>query len=143
MVNEGKSFFCNPDLDIEVYLYKGTYLDSFLENRPVSPRHLLIFPKRHNEFFKEMSSDEWMELNTAVKESINIVWSLNNILKSPNIKLSNEGYNIGLNDGHVAGKTVTHLHWHIIPRFTGDVVNPVGGIRNVIPELGDYKTTRG
>lgn len=51
-----------------------------------------------------------------------------------------EGYNIGNNEGEVAGRTTHHLHIQIIPRYTGDVKNPIGGIRTIIPELGDYKS---
>jgi diadenosine tetraphosphate (Ap4A) HIT family hydrolase len=49
-----------------------------------------------------------------------------------------DGYNTGFNAGVAAGQTVMHLHVHVIPRYTGDVPDPRGGIRNVIPELGNY-----
>lgn len=50
-----------------------------------------------------------------------------------------DGYNIGVNDGRAAGRVVDHLHLHIIPRHFGDVKDPTGGIRNIIPDLGNYK----
>jgi diadenosine tetraphosphate (Ap4A) HIT family hydrolase len=48
------------------------------------------------------------------------------------------GYNIGVNIGAVSGQTVSHVHVHLIPRFAGDVADPVGGVRNVIPGRGHY-----
>ena len=48
------------------------------------------------------------------------------------------GFNIGINNGEVAGQTVQHCHLHLVPRRVGDVENPVGGIRNVIPGKGSY-----
>ena len=49
-----------------------------------------------------------------------------------------DGVNIGLNDGPVAGQTIPHLHWHIIPRYDGDVRDPTGGVRGVIPSEQTY-----
>jgi diadenosine tetraphosphate (Ap4A) HIT family hydrolase len=48
------------------------------------------------------------------------------------------GYNVGFNDGTVAGQTVMHAHIHVIPRRAGDVADPTGGVRNVIPGMGRY-----
>jgi len=48
------------------------------------------------------------------------------------------GFNLGVNDGRSAGQTVFHCHMHLIPRREGDVENPRGGIRNIIPGKGDY-----
>jgi hypothetical protein len=50
-----------------------------------------------------------------------------------------DGMNIGLNDGPIAGQTIPHLHWHIIPRYDGDISDPSGGVRGVIPEKRIYK----
>lgn len=50
-----------------------------------------------------------------------------------------EAYNIGMNCGEAAGQTVAWPHIHLIPRFKGDVVDPVGGVRNVIPGKGNYR----
>jgi diadenosine tetraphosphate (Ap4A) HIT family hydrolase len=48
------------------------------------------------------------------------------------------GYNIGINVGEVSGQTVGHVHVHLIPRYAGDVADPVGGVRNIIPGRGRY-----
>lgn len=49
-----------------------------------------------------------------------------------------DGYNIGVNDGRAAGRSIDHCHMHIIPRYIGDVTNPRGGVRHVIPDKGNY-----
>ena len=61
------------------------------------------------------------------------------MLRHKRIGKKPDGYNIGVNEGEAAGRTVHHLHIHIIPRFFGDVEDPTGGIRHVIPHLGNYK----
>lgn len=67
------------------------------------------------------------------------------ILKTKNIideKFHPDGFNIGVNEGRVAGRTIDHLHIHLIPRYLHDVDNPRGGIRNVIPGKGDYMSSK-
>lgn len=49
-----------------------------------------------------------------------------------------QGFNVGVNEGPIAGQTVEQLHFHIIPRYPGDVTDPVGGVRNIFPGKGDY-----
>ncbi|MBR9702608.1 HIT family protein [Candidatus Woesearchaeota archaeon] len=60
-------------------------------------------------------------------------------LESKFLKKKPQGYNIGINEGTVAGQTIMHLHIHMIPRYKGDVENPVGGVRNIFPGKGNYK----
>ena len=52
------------------------------------------------------------------------------------------GFNIGINDGPVAGQTIPHLHVHLIPRYVGDVADPRGGVRWVLPDRADYGSPR-
>ena len=54
-------------------------------------------------------------------------------------KIKADSFNIGVNEGREAGRTIDNLHWHMIPRFDGDKVNPVGGLRGIFPERADYK----
>lgn len=95
---------------------------------PVSDGHLLVIPTRHIEDISEMSDEEGHDLFPAVKAGLQIV--------KQNYKP--DGFNIGMNVGRAAGQTIAHLHFHIIPRVTGDVVDPRGGIRGVIPGKASY-----
>lgn len=95
---------------------------------PVSKGHLLIIPYEHTE--------NWF---TASEE---IQFDILNALRQMKIYLDNKnqpfGYNIGANCGETAGQTVMHLHVHLIPRYKGDMSDPKGGVRGVIPDKQKY-----
>lgn len=101
---------------------------SIYDDNPVSRGHVLIVPKKHLESFFDLSSEQIRELYDFIKETKNIIQK----------KYNPDGYNIGVNDGEAAGRTIHHLHIHLIPRYLGDIKNPRGGIRNIFPEKGDY-----
>ena len=95
---------------------------------PVSPGHALIVPRKH---IADLLTLSWEE-QTAI-------WSLvvpvqQNIEKDH----SPDGYNIGINIGEAGGQTVPHAHLHVIPRYSGDVQDPRGGIRWIIPPKAAY-----
>jgi len=95
---------------------------------PVSPGHTLIVPRRLVASWFEATREEqvaMLELLDAVRAQLDA-------------ELHPDGYNIGINVGPAAGQTVMHLHMHLIPRFIGDVPDPRGGIRHVIPGKGNY-----
>jgi diadenosine tetraphosphate (Ap4A) HIT family hydrolase len=94
----------------------------------VSKGHCLVITKRHISNFFETTSDEIEAIFTLVNE-------VEIILRS---KFNPAGFNIGVNINDAAGQTIPHVHIHIIPRYLGDVENPRGGVRNVIPGKGDY-----
>lgn len=95
---------------------------------PVSSGHTLIIPKRLVKTWFEASLEEQQDL-------FNLVNQVKSIL---DIKYNPDGYNIGINSGLAAGQTVFHLHIHLIPRYLGDVKDPRGGVRYVIPEKANY-----
>src|SRR5437867_3782750 len=95
---------------------------------PVSKGHLLIIPIRHVASFFELTEDER-------KAGFELVWQANAKLNSD---LHPDGYDVGVNVGRAGGQTVEHAHLHLIPRYFGDVVDPRGGIRFVIPEKARY-----
>jgi diadenosine tetraphosphate (Ap4A) HIT family hydrolase/5-methylcytosine-specific restriction endonuclease McrA len=95
----------------------------------VTPGHHLIIPKRHFDNYFELKSAELLAMNellTKTKDQL--------VKKDPTIL----GFNIGINQGAMAGQTIFHAHMHLIPRRKGDVEHPAGGIRNVIPGKGRY-----
>lgn len=95
---------------------------------PVSPGHSLVIPHRHVGSFFEISANERTSLLAALDAA----------KRELDAEFAPAGYNIGINDGPAAGQTVPHLHVHIIPRYEGDVTDPRGGIRWVIPEKARY-----
>jgi diadenosine tetraphosphate (Ap4A) HIT family hydrolase len=95
---------------------------------PVSPGHTLLMPKRHAGAFFDLSQQERTE----------ILCLLDRAKAAIDIEFRPQGYNIGINDGAAAGQTVPHLHVHLIPKFDGDVRDPRGGVRWVIPAKADY-----
>jgi diadenosine tetraphosphate (Ap4A) HIT family hydrolase len=99
---------------------------------PVTPLHTLVIPKRHAETYFELTEAEILACNQLLSEC------RQEILKSdPRV----EAFNIGMNAGEVAGQTIFHCHIHLIPRRKGDVENPRGGIRHLIPGKGYYKAS--
>ncbi len=114
--------FCNikkSDLIDENELAYLSY-DSY----PVTDLHCLIIPKRHVKNYFELTDEEIVACNKLIKK---IKKEIEN--KDPTVK----GFNIGTNSGKTAGQSIMHCHIHLIPRREGDVKNPQGGIRSVIP----------
>ena len=96
---------------------------------PVTPLHTLIIPQRHILSFFELDSTEQKHLFPFIEKQRNLILSKDS---------SVTGFNIGLNDGPDAGRSVDHLHIHLIPRRSGDMPNPRGGVRGVIPSKQKY-----
>ncbi len=101
---------------------------AFLDGFPVSQGHALVIPKRHVASLFELPAEEQAA-----------VWAL---VAQVRALLLNEfqpdGFNFGLNDGTAAGQTVMHTHVHVIPRHHGDVADPRGGVRWVVPDKAAY-----
>jgi len=95
---------------------------------PVSPGHTLLIPKRHTGSFFDLSEQERSDLLSL----------LDYAKRALDEELHPQGYNIGINDGAAAGQTVPHVHLHLIPRFEGDLPDPRGGVRWVIPDKAKY-----
>jgi len=96
---------------------------------PVTEGHSLVIPRRHVADYFGLAADEvaaCQELLHRVRHDI--------VANDPAV----EGFNIGMNAGAVAGQTIFHCHIHLIPRRAGDVANPRGGVRHVIPGKGNY-----
>jgi diadenosine tetraphosphate (Ap4A) HIT family hydrolase len=119
--------FCNPDSERELLLESATAY-AILDKFPVSNGHTLIIPKKHYSDYFELSFKEqsacWFMLNKAKEILIK--------------EFNPDGFNIGININEVAGQTISHVHIHLIPRYKGDVKEPRGGVRGVIPEKKNY-----
>ena len=100
------------------------------DSYPVSDHHCLIIPKRHIKDYFDMTNDELIACNDLIQIVKNEILS-----KDLNVK----GFNIGTNSGKIACQSIMHCHIHLIPRREGDVDNPQGGVRSVIPNKQHYK----
>ena len=100
------------------------------DSYPVSDHHCLIIPKRHIKDYFDMTNDELIACNDLIQIVKNEILS-----KDINVK----GFNVGTNVGKIAGQSIMHCHIHLIPRREGDVDNPQGGVRSVIPNKQHYK----
>jgi len=117
--------FCHPD---RVILVESGSSLAFFDSYPVSKGHALVVPKRHVETIWDLTDEEYADCFLSVRR-------LKTILSERFIP---DGFNIGANCGAAAGQSVWHAHIHVIPRFKGDVPDPKGGVRHVIPLKGVY-----
>jgi diadenosine tetraphosphate (Ap4A) HIT family hydrolase len=123
---DGDCLFC-----VKYYFrkYESKHFYAIYDDYPVQRGHLLLIPIRHVEDLTLLTEAEvgdcfffLLEMITHIKKEFGA-----------------DGYNVGINGGEVAGQTIPHLHIHIIPRYPGDVPNPRGGIRNLVPNpLKEY-----
>jgi ATP adenylyltransferase len=119
--------FCSID---PAAIVAGNALAFAIRDRtPVTLLHTLILPKRHAATYFDLVADERRAIDELVVQMRSEILATDSTV---------EGFNIGINIGAVAGQTVFHCHYHLIPRRRGDVPNPRGGVRAVIPGKADY-----
>ena len=119
--------FCNTEesgFTVQNELAYASY-----DTYPVSEYHCLIIPKRHIKNFFDLNDKELNACNDLIKKIKSKIENDDNLV---------EGFNLGTNAGSVAGQTIMHCHIHLIPRRRGDVENPQGGVRGVIPLKQHY-----
>lgn len=114
--------FCKGAPNNERLTQSSRFL-ALLDGHPVSRGHTLIVPRWHVVSLFELGSDGMAEAYSLLRQARALV----DAAHRP------DGYNIGINDGAAAGRTVHHLHIHLIPRYLGDVPDPRGGVRNILP----------
>jgi diadenosine tetraphosphate (Ap4A) HIT family hydrolase len=95
---------------------------------PISPGHSLVIPNRHVDTIFDLDAEEYVACFALVRE-------VRDLLET---RHKTKDFNLGVNCGPMAGQTILHAHIHIIPRYPGDVPNPGGGIRHIIPGKGQY-----
>ena len=119
--------FCKVESEREIIASSDLSL-AFFDGFPVSPGHALIIPKRHVASFFDLTKEEQLDLLRLADEVKNIIER----------RFHPDGYNVGINVGEAAGQSIFHVHMHLIPRYHGDVSNPRGGVRGVIPTKQNY-----
>jgi diadenosine tetraphosphate (Ap4A) HIT family hydrolase len=105
---------------------------SIWDGYPVSPGHALIITKR-------LVSSWWDTAPDEQRAILDLLPEVKGIILAAGWKPS--GWNIGVNVGVTSGQTVPHLHMHLIPRYSGDMADPRGGVRHVIPDRGNYRVS--
>ena len=119
-------FFCS--LPKARVLLETEHCLAFFDGFPVTEGHLLVIPKKHCPILHNLPPKELAEVWELVARSRSMLQE----------KYEPAGFNIGVNEGVAAGQTILHAHIHIIPRRLGDVPEPRGGVRWVIPEKAKY-----
>ncbi|MBP2340148.1 diadenosine tetraphosphate (Ap4A) HIT family hydrolase [Saccharothrix coeruleofusca] len=116
--------FCQVhDASINELLLEGAEFYVRWDNYPAAKGHVEIVPKRHVESYFDLTEQEAAEAYEITKQAQRML----------DAKYHPAGYTIGINEGRAAGRTVDHLHIHLIPRYEGDVADPRGGVRHVLP----------
>jgi len=124
MQNQDSCPFCQ----IQHIILRNSLAVAVYDKYPVSPGHLLIIPMRHIADYFDATKDELQAMCDLIKQGKVLL----------DRERQPDGYNIGVNCGEAAGQTVMHLHIHLIPRYLGDLANPRGGVRGVIPDRRIY-----
>lgn len=122
MKRDAECVFCRRIGD-EATIAENDLAAAFFDAYPVSSGHVLVVPRRHEPDYFALDADERSEL-----------WNLVDRVRGElDGRFGPQAYNIGVNAGEAAGQTVPHAHIHLIPRYRGDVEDPRGGVRHVIP----------
>lgn len=126
MTSQTACLFCNQDK--YKVIMTNDHAMAIYDGYPVTPGHTLIIPKRHIASFFEANIVEQVAMLELLAEMRELLQKEQNP----------DGFNIGINDGTAAGQTVMHLHIHLIPRYAGDMEDPRGGVRWIMPEKAPY-----
>jgi diadenosine tetraphosphate (Ap4A) HIT family hydrolase len=111
-----------------VVIAKNDLAVAFADAYPISEGHTLIVPLRHEADFFSLSEAEQRAMLSLARS----------VQRRLHRKHAPDGYNVGINIGKAGGQTVDHVHLHVIPRYSGDVEDPRGGVRWVIPAKARY-----
>ncbi len=148
--------------EADPFIFENRSFVSIFDTNPVNPGHALVIPKRHvaSVFeLNEVEQDDYFETIKGVKGIIENtdfhqlytemlsrdylqdrpMDHIDNVLQLPFLGKQPDAYTVGNNDGRAAGRSIDHLHVILLPRYEGDVENPRGGIRNVIPDRANYQ----
>jgi diadenosine tetraphosphate (Ap4A) HIT family hydrolase len=119
--------FCN--IPQELIIAENSFAYAIKDEFPVTEGHTLVIPKNHVDEYFGLQIEELLGCDNLLKAIRRDLLLIDDTIK---------GFNIGMNSGAAAGQTILHCHIHLIPRREGDVDDPRGGVRNVIPGKGLY-----
>jgi diadenosine tetraphosphate (Ap4A) HIT family hydrolase len=126
VMDQNQCPFCH--LEASRILLENDVAAAFLDAFPVAESHTLVAPKRHVASLFDLSEEEQAAL-----------WRLVALVRGKLMaELKPDGFNVAVNDGPAAGQTVMHAHVHVIPRRKGDVADPRGGVRWIMPSKAPY-----
>ena len=127
VLSDEQCLFCN--IPQELIIAENSFAYAIKDEFPVTEGHTLVIPKNHVDEYFGLSIEELLGCDNLLKAIRRDLLLIDDTIK---------GFNIGMNSGAVAGQTIFHCHIHLIPRREGDVDDPRGGVRNVIPGKGLY-----
>ncbi|WP_415405669.1 HIT family protein [Sulfurovum sp. CS9] len=116
-------------LPVEKIVYSNEFSLMFYDSYPVTKYHTLIIPRRHVADYFELTNEEVDAMQELLYRQKERLLQLDKTIT---------GFNIGINVGKDAGQSIFHVHMHLIPRREGDMKEPKGGVRGVIPEKQKY-----
>ena len=122
-----KCLFCNKKK--QKIIYSSEFFFVVKDSYPVTKHHTLIIPHRHASNFFDLSDYEFNDLQKILKKQRQSLLDMDKEIT---------GFNVGVNAGVDAGQSIMHCHIHLIPRRKGDIKNPRGGVRGVIPSRQKY-----
>lgn len=117
-----------PFCALEDPLLSNALAVAAFDSNPVTDGHLLVITRRHVADWFDCSPDEHDAIHALLHEGRQLL----------DARFVPAGYNVGVNVGEVAGQTIMHVHVHLIPRYRGDMSDPRGGVRGVIPDKQWY-----
>lgn len=124
MDHNNPCLFCDKENQKFKLIKENDFCVARWDEFPASLGHALIIPKTHVVSFFDLKNEELIKMFSLMCEVKDLIQT----------EYHPDGFNIGVNDGEVAGRTVHHLHIHLIPRYQGDIAKPRGGIRNILPK---------
>ncbi len=162
-MGEQNCYFCTVvSGETDPFIFENRSFVGIFDTNPVNPGHALVIPRRHVASVFELNEMEQEDYFQAIKNVKDVIENtdfhrlytemksrdylagrpmdhIDNVLQLPFLGKQPDAYTVGNNDGREAGRSIDHLHVILLPRFAGDVENPRGGIRNVIPDRANYQ----
>lgn len=161
--SERDCYFCRVSSgQADPFIFENRSFSAIFDTNPVNPGHALVIPRRHVVSIFDLHEREQADYFDAIRGVKSVIEStdltelyegmlkrdylkdrpkdhINAVLKLDFLRNKPDAYTVGNNDGREAGRSIDHLHVILLPRYSGDVENPRGGIRNVIPSRANYQ----